>query len=384
MAVGHLENTSKYATIEAAVNVLSISLSRREEASNTMKKRLSSYFTVAATLAVVTLLCISNSHAQASSYTADQAKQEKAKADAEAAKNTPRMADGHPDFSGFWLNGVSGLASYSKATGGADDGNLLRTKDGSIFFAYAGTEAEIPNEGKIDTTVPDSAPPYKPEYMAKVQDLVKGIYGFANTSSPSDPMNECKPNGVPRSGISGTQIIMNPKGMIIAYENDPGPVYRIVYMDGRQHPADLDTSYMGHSIGHWEGDTLVVDTVGLNDETWLGGGKYQAFHSDKLHVVEKITRVGDVLTRSFTAEDPVMFTKPWNSRAERVTLGNKDDYVQPEMCRTNDKDHLIHQTDSNVYRCDFCVIDPDKDYGKGATDANKQNGAKSNTVPGVR
>ena len=349
-----------------------------------MKKSLFSFLIVPATLAVVTLSFVSDSHAQASSYTKDQAQQATSRAEANAKRPTPRMADGHPDLSGFWLNGVSGLQSYSKAGGSSDDGNLTRAADGSIFFAYAGTEAEIPNEGKIDTTIPASAPPYKPEYMAKVQELVKGIYGFANTSSPSDPINSCKPNGVPRSGLDGTEIIMNPQGAIIAYENDPGPVYRVIYMDGRQHPTDLDTSYMGHSIGHWDGDTLVVDTVGLNDETWLGGGKYQAFHSDKLHVIERFTRNGDVITRTFTAEDPVMFSKPWVSGPQRVALGNKDDYVQPEMCRTNDKDHLVHQSEDNVYRCDFCVVDPDKIYGQGATDANRQNGAKSNPVPGVK
>ena len=74
-------------------------------------------------------------------------------------------------------------------------------------------------------------------------------------------------------------------------------MYRIIYMDGREHPKDLDTSYMGNSIGHWEGDTLVIDTIGLNDETWLGRNKYQEIHSDKEHVVERWTRTSDVLSR---------------------------------------------------------------------------------------
>jgi hypothetical protein len=346
-----------------------------------MNKHLWSYKTfcnyvlpAAAIAAVVTLLFVSEPHAQ----------QQNARMDAFAKRPTPRMADGHPDFTGFWLNGVSGLENYSDTAGGADDGNLTRASDGSIFFAYAGGQAELPNEGKLDLTIPKNAPPYKPEYMAKVQKLVAGIYGFANTSSPMDPMNECKPNGVPRAGLSGAQIMMNPKGLIIAYENEPGPVYRTIYTDGRTHPADLDTSYMGHSIGHWEGDTLVIDTVGLNDETWLGGGKYQNFHSDKLHVVERVTRTGDVLTRTFTAEDPVMFTRPWVSDPERVTLGNTTDYIQPEMCRTNDKAHLIQQTEDNVYRCDWCLVDPDKDYGAGAAAANKATGKPTIKVPGVK
>ena len=114
---------------------------------------------------------------------------------------------------------------------------------------------------------------------------------------------------------SGFQIVETPQIITILFESSPYSTYRIIYMDGRQHPNDLDTSYMGHSIGHWEGDTLVVDVVGLNDETWLGGGftgfKNAKIHSDKEHVIERISRNGDVMTYEATVEDPVMFTKPW-------------------------------------------------------------------------
>jgi hypothetical protein len=185
------------------------------------------------------------------------------------------MADGHPDFTGFWLTGVSGLSSYADDIDSAD-ANLTRTADGSLIFLYGGAQAEVPREATATNTIPANAPPYKPEYVAKVQELVASEYG-GNTSSPFDPMNDCKPNGVPRLGISGTHIIMNPSGVAVLYENGPGPVYRLIYTDGREHPKDLDTSYMGNSIGHWDGDTLVIDTTGLNDETWLGGQKYQNY-----------------------------------------------------------------------------------------------------------
>ena len=316
---------------------------------------------VAAILAAILLVFVS----------APRAQQQNPKASALAAKPTPKMADGHPDFTGFWLTNVAGI-TYANDDGASEDGNLNRLPDGSFIFLYGGAAAGLPAEGPANNAIPANAPPYKPEYMTKVQKLVDSIYG-GNTSSPYDPMNDCKPNGVPRSGISGSHIIMNPSGVAVMYENDPGPVYRIIYTDGRQHPKDLDTSYMGHSIGHWEGDTLVIDTVGLNDETWLGGGKFQNYHSDKLHVVERWSRQGDVMSRTVTVEDPVMFTKPWSFGPEKTTIANKNDYIQPEMCRTNDKAHLILQTPDNQFKCNWCQVDADKVYGQGAAADNKAN-----------
>jgi hypothetical protein len=328
-----------------------------------MKSRYLTYGASAASmLAIVLFVFVSAPRAQQAGA---------AKVAAAAAKPTPKMADGHPDFSGFWLGGVAGI-NYANDEGASEDGNLTRTADGSIIFLYGGPAAGVPAGQANAAAIPDNAPPYKPEYLAKAQVLVASEYG-GNTSSPYDPMNDCKPNGVPRAGISGSHIIMNPAGIAVMYENNPGPVYRLIYTDGREHPKDLDTSYMGNSIGHWEGDTLVIDTVGLNDETWLGGGKFQLFHSDKEHVIERWSRQGDVMTRMVSVEDPVMFTKPWNIGPEKTTLANQGDYIQPEMCRTNDKAHLILQTPENQWKCNWCQVDADTVYGKGAAADNKAN-----------
>ncbi len=331
-----------------------------------MKNRSFTYgVSVAAVLVLSLLVSVSVSIAQQANA---------AKVSAAAAKSTPKMTDGHPDFSGFWLGGVAGI-NYANDEGASEDGNLTRTADGSIIFLYDGAAPGIPTGAPAGAAIPANAPPYKQEYQAKVQTLVASMYG-GNTSSPYDPMNDCKPNGVPRAGISGSHIIMNPAGIAVMYENDPGPVYRIIYTDGREHPKDLDTSYMGNSIGHWEGDTLVIDTVGLNDETWLGGGKYQVFHSDQEHVIERWSRQGDVMSRSVTVEDPVMFTKPWTFGPEKTTIANKGDYIQPEMCRTNDKAHLILQTPENQWKCNWCQVDADAVYGKGAAADNKANASR--------
>jgi len=88
---------------------------------------------------------------------------------------------------------------------------------------------------------------------------------------------------------------------------------RQIFLDRRAHPSDLDPSWMGDSIGHWEGGTLVVDTVGLNEKSWLDPVGHP--HSDALHVVERIRRIDrDTLQDDLTFDDPKAYTKPWTGR----------------------------------------------------------------------
>jgi hypothetical protein len=91
-----------------------------------------------------------------------------------------------------------------------------------------------------------------------------------------------------------------------------GPhTFRTIYMDGRAHPKDLDPSYYGHSVGHWEGDTLVVDTVGFNEGFWYSRGMP---HTDRLHMIERFTRTDYNSTKyEVTIDDPGAFTAPWTA-----------------------------------------------------------------------
>ena len=85
---------------------------------------------------------------------------------------------------------------------------------------------------------------------------------------------------------------------------------RMIYTDGRKLPADPQPSYLGYSVGHWEGDTLVVDVTSFNDKTWLIGAG--TFHSEKLHITERYTRVNkDRIDYEATMVDPEVLTKPW-------------------------------------------------------------------------
>jgi hypothetical protein len=286
----------------------------------------------------------------------DAAPAGKASTSAASTVSTPRTPDGHPDLSGFYNLGdvYSGNAVEEKP----GQHVVVRSADGSVFFDYGGANAA--GSEQVGTKVPQTVngrtslldrtcvdcvePPYKPEYLAKA--IADAMHGDA---SPADPQYDCIPYGVPRGSLRGgggyaMQIVQNRDVVAFLYEDRPGPYFRIVYLNG-QHPKDLDPSYFGHSIGHWEGDTLVVDVVGLNDETWLGSGtvgpKLAMMHSDQLHVVERWTRVGNVLNYEATAEDPVMFTKPWVMSPRQTQIAAPGDYIRPTMCLPLDKSHLV-------------------------------------------
>src|SRR5579862_5088507 len=204
-------------------------------------------------------------------------------------KTTPRTPDGHPNLNGFWNTPPR-----------ADSGRQVdKGPDGSILYEFAvDFDETIPDELCLDDSCQQkNQPPYKPEFMPKVKEIADTMY--LGTSS-LDPEMACKPNGIPRTGIGATQIIQSPEIIAVLYEGAPSSVYRVIYMDGRGVPEDLDPSYMGYSTGHWDGDTLEVDTVGINDETWLGGSnhgraKYTSIHSDQMHVIERYTRQGNTL-----------------------------------------------------------------------------------------
>ena len=291
-----------------------------------------------------------------------------------AAAPTPRMSDGHPSLTGFWPGGAQGTDdpgpgnANAAANPNARLHDTTRTADGSIFFSYAGANGTNAPQRNSPIT-----PPYKPEYLAKVQKIVDAQYGIINIY---DPNLDCKPAGVPRAGFGGF-IVSSPEATAIMYEATPGPYYRIVYTDGRPHPTDIDTAYMGHSIGHWEGDTLVVDTVALDDTTWLEDPG-SSLHSDKEHVVERWTRKGNEVTVDATVEDPVMFTKPWVLPEKKVVLMTGDpsqygNYILPAMCNNNDKAHLRVFANTgdpkDKYVCNWC--NPESVYG-GSPDVTTQ------------
>jgi hypothetical protein len=128
-----------------------------------------------------------------------------------------------------------------------------------------------------------------------------------------EPHTRCKASGMQRQFLTpyGAEILEMPEIQRVFIFDIGGPhTFRTIYMDGRSHPKDLQPTYYGHSIGWWEGDTLVVDTVGFNESFWIDRGA--APHTDKLHTVEKFTRTDKASIRyDATIDDPGAYTKPW-------------------------------------------------------------------------
>ena len=130
----------------------------------------------------------------------------------------------------------------------------------------------------------------------------------------NDPIASCFPPGLPRIYLirgEPMEIVQVAGRVIMLFEYDH--FVRQIYTDGRPHNTDLGPTWMGDAIGKWEGDTLVIDTIGFNDKTWLDMAGHP--HSDALHLVERIRRVDhNTLQNDLTIEDPKAYTKPWGGR----------------------------------------------------------------------
>ncbi len=139
----------------------------------------------------------------------------------------------------------------------------------------------------------------------------KPSFGPHPVEESNDPAYSCLPNGVPRiyaAVQAAFQLVELPDRMLMFI----GRNIRQIYTDGRPHPADLQPTWMGHSIGKWEGDTFVVDTVGISDVNWLDRMGHP--HSDKLHLIERFRRVDDkTLQLNLTIDDPIAYTKTWDA-----------------------------------------------------------------------
>ena len=130
-----------------------------------------------------------------------------------------------------------------------------------------------------------------------------------------EPHARCKASGAMREFVTpyGFEIVDMPELQRVFIMDIGGPhSFRIIYMDGRPHPKELQPSYYGHSIGHWEGDTLVVDAVGFNEKFWMSRDGLP--HTDRLHLTEKFTRTNArTLKYEVTIDDPAAYTRPWAS-----------------------------------------------------------------------
>ena len=157
---------------------------------------------------------------------------------------------------------------------------------------------------------------------------------FKNHRGEDDPTARCLPPGVPRAlgAPFPIEILQDAASVTILYEYMH--LIRRVPTDGRGHAEDPDATFMGDSIGRWEGDTLVVDTVAFNDRTWLDTVGHQ--HSDALHVVERYRRTGaDAMAYEVTIDDPRTYTHAWS--ASRTLTRHADWTLKEYVCEENNK-----------------------------------------------
>jgi hypothetical protein len=133
-----------------------------------------------------------------------------------------------------------------------------------------------------------------------------------------EPHARCKPSGVARQFLTpyGVEMLELPEIRRVYIFDIGGPhTYRTIYMDGRTHPAGASRDYYGHSTGRWDGDTLVVDTVGFNEDFWMDRGMLP--HTAQLHTIEKFTRTSfDTLRYELTIDDPGAYTAPFGGRVD--------------------------------------------------------------------
>lgn len=233
--------------------------------------------------------CLLSSAAFAQELTADDVKSAK-------PKPAPRTADGHPDLSGYW-----------KGTRGTITGNI----------------------GK---DLPGLKLPLTPEGEAALQH---------NLTATIDPESLCIIGGIPRHDASGLpfEVLQGAKKVAFLYWYS---YYRLIPIDAkRKHSDDPDPSFFGEELGRWEGDTLVVDSIGFKDEkVWIDENANP--HSDALHVVERWTRPDlDHIHVEARIEDPKFYTKPFTYSRTWV-LGKPDEEIEEYSCSENnvDKDHL--------------------------------------------
>jgi hypothetical protein len=235
-----------------------------------------------------------------------------------ASKPTPHLADGHPDLNGVWHHFFGGLVG--------------KVGENSFSLDFG---RSVPKSSAAGTPVPrakpDPKPEYKPELLAKVKYL-------SDNQVKEDRTLHCMPPGVPRLGPP-QEIVQTSKQLVFLYGDLTGNHWRVIPVNGRHStdPEDEGT-YNGDSVATWDGDTLVVDVTRFTTDTWLADNGF--YHSSKLHVVERLRRVGDTIQYQMTADDPEVLVKPWT--ISRTLTLQRDALDEMPPCVDNDAGHYVN------------------------------------------
>src|SRR5262245_46166689 len=204
------------------------------------------------------------------------------------AQTLPRTADGHPDLSGLWQ-------------GGGPIGDIAQG---------------LP-KGQTIPLLPSAK---------KIMDSLQ---------SKDDPEANCLPTGVPRIAPYPWRIVQTPTHIFFLFEGNIHS-YRQIFMDGRPHPKDLDPTWYGHSIGRWDANTLVVDSIGFNDKFWFDFKGHP--HTERLHVIERFTRRdAKTLVNQITIDDPGAYSRPFTVTFTAELSPPGDELIE-YICQENNVD----------------------------------------------
>ena len=256
-----------------------------------------------------------------------------------AAAPTPRLASGKPDLSGSW--GGGGWNLTGSGAPGATVGGMFRRctpfqAKNCMEWTNQSQDWVFMSTARLDMRLPI----YKPQHWDKMIEMDQW-------SNRDDPVMTCLPLGVPRQGAparifhADTDITMIYRG---GSDGAGGYAeFRMVPIGGKPHdPARAaQYTYMGYTVGAWEGDTLVLDSIGFTDETWLARGGY--FHSDQMRVVEKFTRTGNQMLYEVTVEDPEVLVEPWVMPSRMLRLGATTVIAERGSCTESEHKEVATQ-----------------------------------------
>jgi len=184
-------------------------------------------------------------------------------------------------------------------------------------------------------TLSGEVPPMLPEGEAKFNANKPG-FGPRAVPGGNDPIGHCDPLGLPRSLLSRSpmEFVQTPGRVLQFFE--AGHVWRDIWTDGRELPKDPEPKFYGYSVGKWQGDTFVVDTVGFDERTWIGALGYP--HSDAMRLQERYRRVAqDTLELTMTLVDPKVYTKPWVSDTHIFKLQPETE-LEERFCVPSEED----------------------------------------------
>ena len=264
------------------------------------------------------------------------------------ASSTPRTANGRPDLNGRWgSSGGGGSVMAIEPDGTEYNFDTFADYQAAVSEGSVSLSASIigrrPNYrhgnnvyGERDDGMTRryfaNPPLYKGEFWNRIEYL--DING-----NMEDMTFICMPAGVPRMGPP-IRILQSESDVVFLYQQRN--TWRVIPTDGRDHDPlnSQDQTFMGDSVGRWEGDTLIVDVVGFNDLTWLGwpGG----YHTNEMRVEERFTRLDDTLLYEVTVHDPEVLIEPWEMDPRVLNLNpSTATYLEDPPCLDFDSAHMV-------------------------------------------